>query len=104
MTATLENRLARLKNYRTRYELIATNADGRKVLVRYTSRVGRRGLYDALTQDAEQICQFFGTDSIHFGKRAADGATMGEWTIKFSGRTQREAILCGELPFYAHNS
>lgn len=26
---------------------------------------------------------------------------MGDWTIRFTGRTQREAILTGELPFYA---
>ena len=100
MTATLEARLERLKNYRTRYELVAEHPDGRRVLVRYTSRDNRRGLYGALTQDCEGICAFFGTDAITFGKRSADGATMGEWRLRFTGRTQREAILAGELPFY----
>lgn len=45
---TIDERLERLKNHRTRYELAATHADGRKVLIRYTPRQGRRGLYKAL--------------------------------------------------------
>jgi len=99
---TTQQKLDRLKNYRTRYELIASHPDGRKLLIRYTARQGRRGLLDALTMDAARVCQVLGADDIHWGKRAADGGHMGEWTVKFSGRTQREAILGGELPFYAN--
>lgn len=98
---TTQQKLDRLKNYRTRYELAASHPDGRKVLIRYTARKGRRGLLDALTMDAARVCKVLGSDDIHWAKRAADGGTMGDWTVKFSGRTQREAILDGELPFYA---
>ena len=91
----LENRSAK------RLEDVATHADGRKVLIRYTSRKGRRGLYDALTQgEPAKLCAFLGADHIDFAKKASDGGKMGEWTVRFSGRTQRDAIIGGELPFY----
>jgi hypothetical protein len=101
MQASLESRLLRLKNRRTRYELVAEHPDGRRLLVRYTSRLGRRGLFDALQQDSARLCAVLGADAIHFGTRAGDGGTMGEWKIRFTGRTQREAIIDGELQFYA---
>lgn len=98
---TIEQKLERLHNRQTRYELIAQHPDGRKLLVRYC-RQGRRGLWDAITKDdGTQLCRVLGADHIHFAKRAADGGTMGAWTIRFSGRTQRQAIIEGEHTFYA---
>lgn len=100
MNATLERKLARLKNYHTRYELVATSRD-RKVLIGYTTRTNRRGI-DALVCEENRvhaIVKLTGTETIHFAKRAADGATMGDWTIRFSGRTQRECYIEGELAY-----
>ncbi len=36
---------------------------------------------------------------IEFLKPAKLGAKIGDWSIKFTGRTQREAVISGELPF-----
>lgn len=100
MDAELERKLDRLKNYHTRYELVATSGD-RKVLLGYTTRNNRRGLWAVVTDESrvQAVIKLVGTESIHFAKRAADGATMGEWTIRFSGRTQRECYIEGELPY-----
>jgi hypothetical protein len=98
---TTQQKLERLRNRQTKYELVASHPDGRRLLIRYTSRTGRNGLYDALAQDAERLCRVLGADDITWGKRSADGGTMGEWVLRFSGRTQREAIIDGEHTFYA---
>lgn len=93
-------RLEALKHYSSRYELVATHPDGRKVLVGYTPRRGRSGLFDMLAKNGVAWVKFSGSENITFGKRVADGAISGKWSINFSGRTQREAICNGELPFF----
>jgi len=98
---TLQEKLARIKNYSTRYELVAIHSDGRKVLVGYTPRRGRSGLYDMLATNGPAWVKFSGAENVTFGKRVADGAISGDWSINFSGRTQRDAICNGELPFFA---
>ena len=104
MDATLEAKLSRLKNYSTRYELVAsrgTGPDRESYLIAYTSRNNRQGLWAAVTQESRvhKLIALTGDKEIHFAKRAGDGATMGEWTIRFSGRTQRECYIEGELPY-----
>jgi len=96
-------KLERIKHYATRYELVATNkVSGQKLLVGYCAK-GRNGLFKMVAKNGEDAVKYFGNgvDNIHFAKKAADGATMGDWVIKFSGRTQREAILGGELEWFA---
>lgn len=103
MTATLEQRLARLKHYSTRYELIAEHPDGRRYLVIYTTRRSRAGLQDGLLARLEDgsLDRVIGTREMTYGRRAADGVTMGDWRVRFSGRTQRECYIQGELTFLA---
>lgn len=96
---TTTEKLARLKNYHTRYELIASNGT-QTVLLAYTSRKSRQGLVSAIRQDSRRsdVAKLIGGENtiFHVGKCAADGFTAGAWTIRFSGRTQRDAILLGE--------
>jgi hypothetical protein len=96
--AALQERLDRLKNRRTLYELAAVLAD-RKVLVAYCGRRGRSGLWHACVKRGPELAALCGTDRLTFATRAGDGATMGDWTIRFTGRTQRECYIEGELPF-----
>lgn len=98
MTPELTAKLARLQNHHTRYEIVATNGPD-KILVGYSARKGRRGLLGMVRLHAEAWMSFTGDNGLNFAKRAADGAMMGKWKINFSGRTQRDAILAGELPF-----
>ena len=102
MSRTPAERLASMTRESTLYELALTSPDRtRKILVAYCNRTGRRGLYNAVAKDGrrEAIVALTGTEEITFAKRSADGAKMNGWEIKFSGRTQREAIAQGELPY-----
>lgn len=96
---TLQDRLARLKNYSTRYELLAIHRDY-KVLLCYTSRRTRAGVVDAIRNRGAELVALTGSENFTFGKNATDGVRLGEWTIKFTGRTQRECIIQDdEYPF-----
>lgn len=103
--ATITAKLARLHNRGTAYELAMSRTlpDGTKDarLVAYTPRRNRNGLFDACCDKrrVDYLMKLTGSDNLRFGKRVVDGATMGEWTVNFSGRTQREAIIEGELPY-----
>ncbi len=92
------NRLAGLQNRRTAYELIAENGE-RKVLAGYCAR-GRAGLLRMIRQNAAAWVAFAGADNITFAKKASEGAVIGDWTIRFSGRTEREVVMAGELNFF----
>lgn len=96
-------KLARLKNRRTRYEIIATKGDA-KVLVGYSARTGRRGLLSMLQQNGEAWTRFVGSNpkdcNISFRTPASAGADCEGWHIRFSGRTQRDSICSGEVPFF----
>ena len=100
---TTIEKLERIKNRTTKYELVAVNkTTGQKLLVGDT-RKGRAGLFAMVQKNAADAVRIFGNgvDNIEFGTKVSDGATMGDWVIKFSGRTQREAIIAGELNFFA---
>lgn len=101
MTDTLQRKLERIARYRTRYELVAEHKDGRRYLVIYTDRRSRAGLYSALVARLNDgsLDRVLGSRVVDYAKRATDGATIGDWRIYFSGRTQRDCYLGGELPF-----
>ena len=97
-------KLARIKNYHSRYEIVLTDGT-QKFLVLYTSRRSKRGLYAAANQRREALASITGED----GYWVVNGKTSpqmgdGDWRIFFSGRTQRECILDGELPFASAKS
>lgn len=100
-------RLERLRNRLTRYELVATSPDGkRRVLIAYSHRRSRDAMWRAITGREERrlaVIQLVGGEQqaqrVNRAKRAADGATIGGWQFRFTNRTQREAITSGELPY-----
>ena len=91
-------RLARLTNRGTYYELAAILGDQRR-LVAYTQRRSRSGMLAACRNRAVLLIALTGAENLQFGKRTVDGATMGDWQIRFTGRTERDAIMEGELPY-----
>lgn len=82
----------------TAYEL-AVEGNGQKLLLRYASRKTRQGLLKNVRFHGQRLVDLTGAERVTFGKRASDGATMGAWRIYFTGRTEREAIIEGELPY-----
>ena len=98
---TTTEQLQRLHRQPTRYELAAIHSDGRRVLLAYAMRRSRSSLWNIVTDDTRRdaLIVLVGGTSITFAKRAADGATMGDWRIVWTGRTKRDAVLSGEYPF-----
>lgn len=96
-SAEIERKLARLKNYRTRYEVVFTNGT-EKFLLLYTAMNSYRGLHAACRQRYDALLHITGGVAPYAAK-SADQFSGTEWRAIFSGRTQREAIMGGELPF-----
>jgi hypothetical protein len=93
--------LERIRNRATLYELAISRGD-ETFLVAYCQRKSRDAIFKAVAKDGrrEKLVALTGDEEIRFAKRTADGATMGAWAIRFTGRTEREAIASGtELPY-----
>lgn len=102
LTEEQERKLSRIKLYATRHELVLSHADGRKYLLCYVVNSARRNtIFSIVSERAKDLIRVVGVENpiIHFAKRKADGATIGEWKVAFSGRTQRQAIIEGELTY-----
>jgi hypothetical protein len=99
--STTAQYLERIRNRATLYEL-AISRGAESYLVAYCQRKSRDGIFKAVSKDGrrEKLVALTGDQEIHFADRSADGATMGAWSIRFTGRTEREAITEGaELPY-----
>ncbi len=100
-TSTL-TRLENLHNQPTRYELALERGDTR-IRICYSMRTGRHSLLTACQKHGQTIVDYIGMDdkaTMEFLKPAARGARIGEWSIRFTGRTQRDAISTqSELPW-----
>jgi hypothetical protein len=103
VTPELTRRLERLKNRSTLYECIAVNGE-RTVLLFYGDK-NQAGFRRWLRRDnqsyAQRLVDLTGSKTIDWADKPFRGTigTIGEWTIKFSGRTQREALIAGEHVF-----
>jgi hypothetical protein len=95
MDPITERKLARIKNYSTRYEYIMTNGSV-TYLVMYGPESGRQ-IRQGLDERLDTINKITGQDNIRMSKPTKGKA--GDWEFKLSGRTQRECILEGEHIF-----
>lgn len=98
LTGEQIQKLTRIQRYATRYELAMIKGNER-ILIRYTAKKTRRSILKECYEFGEKIVAITGVDEIKFADTKTVGATSGEWEFKFTGRTQREAIIGGELPF-----
>jgi hypothetical protein len=101
LTENQNRRLQSLHNRYTNYEVAIIHPNGVRCLVAYTSKT-RDALIRALRDDrrASYLVRFAGSENFHIAKPASAGVTLGEWSIRFTGRTERQAILEGELPYF----
>ena len=98
---TTAERLARLRNRATCYEIAAIQGE-RRILIAYAAMHSRHGLLKACQNRGQMIIAALGigeSDLLMPAKRAAEGFTVGAWSIRFTGRTERDAIQEGELPY-----
>lgn len=100
MTENQTTKLEALKHYATRYELVLTNLDsGEKRRLCYTGKKNRVGLFSAIRNNGPELVAFCGSEDFKMTGKAS--ASIGRWSVAFSGRTQREAIIAGELAWFA---
>lgn len=105
-------RLANLAGRSSAYE-IAIGTEGQTYLLAYTPRLSRSGLLSALwafarTRPAGAINTYFNVPERDLEKQPVYeklgyrwGVHVGPLHIRFTGRTEREALIQGELPWIA---
>ena len=105
MTSTQINRLTLLQRHATKYEAVV-ESDGRQSLLGYSIHRSRSGLFTLMRRRGQRLIDALGigeSDIITWPKPATMGASCETADgrqyarIRFSGRTEREAIISGEL-------
>ncbi len=83
----------------TRYEMVAEHDDDR-YLIAYNVRATRQRLHAELFSDAVRLRILDGAEGAFIettGKGRQTAFHVNGWTVRWSGRTEREAIQSGEL-------
>lgn len=82
-----------LVNYSTKYEIVATN-DRETYLVGYRLRANKRMLMDAIRFRGPELLKVLALPAdASFKFTSATSVKLGDWwTIKFTGRTQKDAL------------
>lgn len=96
---TITEKLARIQNRSTLYELVAVKGD-RRVLVCYCGKSVSKQ-WRAVTRRGAELVSLCGVPPTQLMVYNISGKyfEFGEWRITLSGRTQREAIIAGEHLF-----
>lgn len=100
LTASLDA----LRNYRTRYEAALIFPDGRRMLVAYVTRHTKAGLLDAIRARGKAILAQMPnlSDDAVMTYSKARGFDLGNGCrVAWTGRTQRDALCGGALPYVA---
>lgn len=103
LTAEQANRLECRRNRLTRYEVVLVDPDGEKYRLGYTPQPSRRGLLRQARCYGDRVVRVAGlTVNLPFAWRGKGRlgfvADLGNgWTIRFTGRTERDAIVGGEI-------
>lgn len=93
----VHTRLAAIAGRSTKYELVLVHDDGRRLLLAY-GRKTRPGVLAIVNRNAVALADFCGCDTIQLrGLPAGTFGKIGAWSLRASGRTEREAIIGGEL-------
>ena len=92
-------RLGQLKYRPTLYELVVTSPDHPTMLAGY-GRHGQTGMLSLLRKNGEAWAKHMSNnDQVTFAK-GGRSCQFGKLEFRFSGRTEREAIMEGPLPFF----
>lgn len=93
----IHNRLAAIAGRTTLYEIILVHDDGRRRLLGY-GRKNRPGILAMVNRRAVDLAQFCGAEYITLkGLPAGTVGKIGAWSIRATARTERQAIIEGEL-------
>lgn len=109
LTTEQTRKLISMKNRATLYELAAIKGN-RQILIAYSHSRSRMGLLAAVRKRGPEVImalELTDTDLLEFSKPVRDfsilatrnNARIGEWAVGFTGRTQHDAIVQGELEY-----
>ena len=91
----VERRLERLRNYSTRWELVAAGPDGQYYLITYIAGKSRNKILDNLQAAGDRLFELTNTVSLDWNTTTRCWTSDNGWTFGL-GRTQRDAITNGE--------
>ena len=101
LTKAQVRKLDRIRRRDTLYEVeLVHRQTGERCLLCYCHRTGSR-LAGYIARHAEALVAFCGSDT--YATRRLDlreEFAIGEWGMRWTGRTQREAIMHGELVWF----
>jgi hypothetical protein len=100
MDTTKMEKWARVRRFGTTYEVVLEMPTGEKFKVGYTSRRSGRGLFAVIRSRGRDLLATVGAPEDATVKAVPGPAFQFEngATVRFSGRTARDAIFGGELP------
>lgn len=102
LSAQQVKRLNSIAHFHTAYEAVVVRGDGTRVLLAYCVRKSGRGLRDALRKRWDAVCAFLALDDeiATFDVISKNEIrAIGGGVIRWSGRTERDAIMAGELTY-----
>lgn len=99
IATNLESKLAAIAGRATRYEVALTQHGQPVALVGYTARKSRPGLLKAAQVVGQAIIDrtAMPQDATMSWSHGTMVLGFDGWAVKFTGRTQRDAIMTGEL-------
>ena len=87
--------MERLRNYSTRWELVAAGPDGQYYLITYIAGKSRNKIWAQLQGVADRLIELTGAVSLDWNTTTRCWTSDSGWTFGL-GRTQRDAITNGE--------
>ena len=102
-TVAKQARLESRHNRLTRYEIIAENDAGHRLLVGYSTQPSRSGILRVVRAIGQRVIARLAIGENHICRWTGKGRfghrwELGNgWIIRFTGRTERDAIIDGEL-------
>jgi hypothetical protein len=95
---TTTERLSAIQSRATLYEVVLSAPTGQKWLIAYTHRSGS-AIVRAVSKRAERVVAAIGNRDVRIAKKTRDGITLSDGSSAlFTGRTERECIINGEVP------
>lgn len=97
-------KLAAIQGQSTYYEIAIVRGDERYLFC-YSAPTGRHALISCVVDNrkrCELLVRFAGVDDFTITRGKNAKMTVGDWSIEWTGRTQRQAISHGELEFFGN--
>ena len=96
---TTQEKLERIRNRSTQYELVAIDENHKTYLAGYCHK-SKMAILKMLQKNGEKWTVRINPKDLITFARNGQSAQVGRFLVRFTGRTQREAIISGEFPWF----